>query len=78
MYCCNDTNELVLEVSTDSINWTTFDAKTNIPINIANSTSDVTTKTINISAVVGANGSGKSTLFELLYAFCFCISQFNT
>lgn len=57
-YCCSAGNHLGLEVSTDNVNWTLFDATDNIPVNAANATfaNPVAINEINItSAVCGSD-----------------------
>lgn len=57
-YCCSGANQLVLEVSTDGTNWTTYDATAAIPVNAANASTAVAVANneINITgAVCGAN-----------------------
>ncbi|MAY84998.1 MAG: hypothetical protein CMP59_12785 [Flavobacteriales bacterium] len=55
-YCCNAANDLVLEVSSDNINWTTFDATGGRSPNTA--TPNGEELTINVSAVLANQTTG--------------------
>ncbi len=55
-YCCSSTNDLVLEVSTDSINWVTFEANGFRNPSTASPNGEV--MEINVSSVLGNQTSG--------------------
>jgi len=55
-YCCNGTNELVLEVSTDGLSWTAFDATGNRQPNTTTPNGEEIN--INVSAVLANQTTG--------------------
>jgi len=52
VYCCNAANELVLEVSTDSVSWSTFDAVPNVAVNVIST--NPATQTINVTSALAS------------------------